>query len=196
MDACVVRMGAMCVCRMHWSVCAYADGANQLEKESGKGAISAQLALIASTLFWWAAALCEMTKCCVPAGASCSGLVHRQAGSHSRREPGRRQRDREYICCCHYAFPLLTLLISFSPPRFVSAVALAQYLPDPISLPLCFAPDVSTFSLNSTSASLFFPHCLFHLLITALTAFLGCLLNAVFFSRLFTLNIFFIHNFF
>lgn len=46
----------MCVCR--WC-------SSQLEKESGKGAISVQLALIASTLFWWAAAFCGMTKCCV-----------------------------------------------------------------------------------------------------------------------------------
>lgn len=93
-------------------------------------------------------------------------LVGRQPQPEGTRT---RRRDHDYICCCRYAFSLLTLLISFSPPRFVSAVALAQYLPDPISLPLCFAPDVSTFSLNSTSASLFFPHCLFHLLITALT---------------------------
>lgn len=44
---------------------------SQLERLSGKGAISEQLVLIASTLFWWAAALCEMTKCC------CLGFVLR-----------------------------------------------------------------------------------------------------------------------
>lgn len=49
----------MCMCVRRWH-------SSQLERESGKGAISAQLALIASTLFWWAAALCEMTKCWVP----------------------------------------------------------------------------------------------------------------------------------
>lgn len=139
---------------------------SQLEKESGKGAISAQLALIASTLFWWAAAHCEMTKCCVPGLPLCPPpplLV--LAGRQPQPEgAGTDKRDCEYIYRCHCAFPLLTLLISSSPLRFVSAVALAQYLPDPISLPLCFAPDVSTFSLNSTSASLFLPHCLFRLL--------------------------------
>lgn len=72
-DACVVRRVAVCAREARASVyvyvyvCACADGApSQLERESGKGAISAQLALIASTLFWWAAALCEMTKCWVP----------------------------------------------------------------------------------------------------------------------------------
>lgn len=64
-----VRMGAVCACGMHSSVhvcvCVRRWCSSQLENESGKGAISVQLALIASTLFWWAAVLCEMTKCCV-----------------------------------------------------------------------------------------------------------------------------------
>lgn len=123
----------------------------QLEKESGKGAISEQLGLIASTLFWWAAAHCEMAKCCIV------GLL----------STATRLRDIKHVFCCHRASPQLTVLIS--APCFTSAVAHAHYLPDPISLPLCFAPDVSAFSLNSTSGSLFFPRCLFHLLVTSLT---------------------------
>lgn len=87
-------------------------------------------------------------------------------------------------------FPVVTVLFTHSlcwslfHRRFGSAVALAQYLPDSILLPLCFAPNVSTFSLNSASASLFFPHCLFHLLVTSLTQWLSrlCLVNAVSFS--------------
>lgn len=56
-QACVcVRV---CLCR--WCSCQLVKG------DSGKGAISTQLAVIASTLFWWAAAHCEMTKCCVRA---------------------------------------------------------------------------------------------------------------------------------
>lgn len=54
-----VRCTRVCTCVRRWC-------SSQLEKESGKGAISAQLALIASTLFWWVAVLCEMTKCCIP----------------------------------------------------------------------------------------------------------------------------------
>lgn len=94
--------------------------------------------------------------------ASCSGPIHRcwcsRAGSRSQGEQGNRQaRPRIYLPLSLRFFPLLTPLISSPPRRFVSAVALAQYLPDPISLALCFPPDVSTFSLSSTSASLFFP---------------------------------------
>lgn len=85
----------------------------------------------------------------------------------SSRRQREQKRDCECICRCHYVFPLLTLLISFSPLSFASAVALAQYLPDPISLSLCFTPNVSTFSLKSASASLFFlTVCFTYLLLT------------------------------
>ncbi len=139
---------------------------SQLEKESGKGAISAQLALIASTLFWWAAALCEMTKCCIPGPPALAPppLLMLKCRQPQPEGTQRGRRDCKYICCCHCAFSPLTLLISSSPRPFVSAVALAQYLPDTTLLPLCFPPDVSAFSLNSTSASLFSLRCLFHLL--------------------------------
>ena len=53
----------VCVCVCRWC-------SSQLERESGEGAISEQLALIASTLFWWAAALCEMTKCLLSRASS------------------------------------------------------------------------------------------------------------------------------
>lgn len=48
---------AMCLCR--WCFCQLVQG------DTAKGAISTQLAVIASTLFWWAAGHCEMTKHCL-----------------------------------------------------------------------------------------------------------------------------------
>lgn len=69
-DSCIASMGATRMCVMQASVsaclcvCMCRWCSRQLEKDSVKGAIRMQLALIASTLFRWAAALGEMTKRC------------------------------------------------------------------------------------------------------------------------------------
>lgn len=139
-----VRCTQACVCACRWC-------SSLLEEGSGKGAISEQLSLIASTLFCWAAALCKMTKWCI-LGLLLWSFHHNRSSCP----------DSETFIASPVII-VLSLLVFFSLPLyFASAVVLAQYLPAPISLPLCFAPNVSTFSLNSTSASLFFPRCHFH----------------------------------
>lgn len=127
-----------CVCVRRWC-------SSQLEKESGKGAISAQLTLIASTLFWWAAALCEMTKCCVP------GLplwpLHRCRCS---RVGSRSHREREQA-----ARPWIYLPLSL---RLSSAHSVDLFLTPSLCLCCC---SCSIFAWSNIAASLFRSQCVY-----------------------------------
>lgn len=158
--------------------------------ESGKGAIRAQLALIAYTLLWWAAALCEMTKCCVPGPpAPAPSTAAAAAPGQAAAVRGKREQASR------------TLNISTLVITFPSALSADLFLTSSLCLCCCscsiFAwSNIAASPLRSQcvdfftllySASLFFPHCLFHLL--WLNAFQGSVSWMLFpFLAFFTLN--------
>lgn len=147
------------VCMRRWCSC-------QLEKDRGKGAIGTQLALITSTLLWWAAALCEMTKCCVP--RLVLWLLHRcwcsRAGGCSQRE---REQASQTVNTSTVVIMFFLSSFCWSLPNVVVLsllwlllnICLSQYPCLSVSLLMCLL-----FHLSLLQQVYFFPHCLFHLL--------------------------------
>ena len=154
----------VCVCVCRWCL-------SQLEKESGKGAISAQLALIAYTLFLVGRSALWNDQMLRP-GPPCTGPIRRRRrrrcccsgpGLRSQTETGTDKRDREYIYRCHYV-SLRSLcwslphLVALSLLLLLLNIRLIQYRCLSVALPMCRLFHLTLFSESIFSPTVYFTY--------------------------------------